>query len=230
VSHNLTAVRRLCDRAILLKAGQIEADGPTEAVLATYLEGEMGEESAVAEGEGLDRYTSLHLLHPSRAFRATRLAIVDDQGMPRTRFGSDESFDLVLDYEVEEPVNGLNIVFHIVDEYGYEILRSESDDCAGSGLPRLSRPGAYRSRCRLPANLFGERRFYVTAYLVAQGIQHIRIERPLFFDIDFQGYNGNLSERSKRGSIRLPLDWAVEPAIAPTGNDDAARRGSVHGG
>src|SRR5204863_240013 len=28
VSHNLTAVRRLCSRAILLKSGEVEADGP----------------------------------------------------------------------------------------------------------------------------------------------------------------------------------------------------------
>lgn len=212
VSHNLTAVRRLCDRAILLRAGMVEADGPTEAVLATYLSGEMGDESAVAEGEALDQRTRETLWHPTRAFRATRLAVADDQGVPRTRFSSDEPIDLVLDYEVEESLGKLEIVFQIVDEYGYVILRSEADDCAGSGMPHLSQPGAYRSRCRIPANVFGERRFYVNAYLESSYQQHIAIERALYFDIAFQGYNGNLSEHSRQGLIRLPLDWAVEPA------------------
>jgi lipopolysaccharide transport system ATP-binding protein len=210
VSHNLTAVRRLCSRAILLEAGRVEADGPIEAVLATYLAGEMGNDSAVAEGQALDQRTRENLWHPTRIFRATRFAVVDDQGIPRTRFGSDEPIDLVLDYEVEELVSELKIVFQIVDEYGYVILRSEADDCAGSGLPHLAQPGSYRSRCRLPANLFGERRFYVNAYLEAQDLQHVVIERALYFDIEFRGYNGNLSEHSKQGSFRLPLDWTVE--------------------
>ena len=211
VSHNLTAVRRLCDRTILLKAGEVEEDGPTESVLATYLAAEMGDDSAVAEGEALEQRTRLHLLRPSPAFRASRIAVVDDQGAPRTRFGSDEPLNLVLDYEVEEEVSQLQIIFHVVDEYGYVILRTEAADSAGSGLPYLSTPGTYRSRCRIPANLFGERRFYVNAYLIAQDLQHITLEQPLHFDIDFHGYNGNLSEHSKHGSIRLPLDWAVEP-------------------
>jgi lipopolysaccharide transport system ATP-binding protein len=216
VSHNLTAVRRLCSRAILLKAGQVEADGPTEAVLATYLAGEMGNDTAVAEGEALAEKTRENLWHPTRAFHATRFAVVDDQGIPRTKFGSDEPIDLVLDYQVDELVSELKIVFQIVDEYGYVILRSEADDCASSGLPHLAQPSSYRSRCRLPANLFGERRFYVNAYLEAQDLQHVTIERALYFDIEFQGYNGNLSEYSKQGSFRLPLDWTVESG-APLG-------------
>jgi homopolymeric O-antigen transport system ATP-binding protein len=218
VSHNLTAVRRLCNRLILLRAGQVEADGATEPVLATYLAGEMGDESGVVEGEALAERTRVHLLHPTYAFRATRFAVLDTQGAPRTTFGSDEPVDLVLDYEVDELVSELKIVFQIVDEYGYVILRTEADDCAGSGLPHLAQPGAYRSRCRLPADTFGERRFYINAYLIAQNLQHITIERPLYFDIEFLGFNGNLSEHSKHGSIRLPLDWKVdcEPAGAKT--------------
>ena len=37
VSHNIDAVRRLCNSAILLAAGRIQAIGPTQQVLNTYL-------------------------------------------------------------------------------------------------------------------------------------------------------------------------------------------------
>jgi hypothetical protein len=181
----------------------------------------------VVEGEALDQRTRRDVVpgQPIPLFQATRLAIVDGQGVPRTTFRSDEPIDLVFDYKVEELVSDLKIIFHVVDEYGYVILSTEATDWPGSGLPHLSQPGAYRSRCRLPANLFGERRFYVTAYLFAMDVQGIIIERALFFDIEFQGYNGNLSERSPgRNSIRLQLDWAVEP-VASTRNDDMARPG-----
>ena len=39
VSHNLAAVRSICDRTILLDEGQIQADGRTEDVVTKYLTG-----------------------------------------------------------------------------------------------------------------------------------------------------------------------------------------------
>jgi ABC-type polysaccharide/polyol phosphate transport system ATPase subunit len=36
VSHDASAVERLCERAVLLRAGQVELDGPTQAAIARY--------------------------------------------------------------------------------------------------------------------------------------------------------------------------------------------------
>ncbi|MFZ4432507.1 MAG: ABC transporter ATP-binding protein [Microthrixaceae bacterium] len=44
VSHDLELVRRLCDRSVLLVAGRVQTDGPTDEVVARYL----GVRSAVA--------------------------------------------------------------------------------------------------------------------------------------------------------------------------------------
>jgi len=37
VSHEMPAVRRMCDRVIWLEKGKLLADGPTDEVIATYL-------------------------------------------------------------------------------------------------------------------------------------------------------------------------------------------------
>ena len=37
VSHNLSAVQRMCPRSLLLQSGQLIADGPTETILRSYL-------------------------------------------------------------------------------------------------------------------------------------------------------------------------------------------------
>ena len=37
VSHNMSAITRLCSRAILLENGQIKADGPSREVVAKYM-------------------------------------------------------------------------------------------------------------------------------------------------------------------------------------------------
>jgi lipopolysaccharide transport system ATP-binding protein len=44
VSHNMDAVRRLCNSAILLSAGRIKATGPTQRILDIYLHDHLAEE------------------------------------------------------------------------------------------------------------------------------------------------------------------------------------------
>ena len=209
VSHNLAAVRRLCSRTILISKGQVEADGDTEDVLHTYLEGVAGDQAASVEGEELERRADTWLLHERRLFRPTRIAMLDERGLPRSMFRSDESFELVLDYEVEEPMTNLHVFYELVDVDGDTIVRTEAADDADSGLRYLTEPGRYRSRCRIPANLFGERRFYVHAYLKCIRMQHVKLERILQFDIAFQGHNDNLDEGSRQAYIRPLLSWDV---------------------
>lgn len=63
VSHNMTSVRSLCKRAILLKEGRLAADGPAGEIVDQYLEegsvqtGGMG--SAPRKGSGRLRVTSV---------------------------------------------------------------------------------------------------------------------------------------------------------------------------
>ena len=48
VSHNMQVLARLCDRAILLREGSVVMDGPSEEVVALYLQTEAG--SGLAPG------------------------------------------------------------------------------------------------------------------------------------------------------------------------------------
>ena len=51
VSHDPGAIRALCNRAILLNQGQVEADGPPADVLARYQKVIMAQEAAYAQAE-----------------------------------------------------------------------------------------------------------------------------------------------------------------------------------
>jgi lipopolysaccharide transport system ATP-binding protein len=46
VSHNMPAITRLCQRAVLLAQGRIVEDGPAEQVVARYLTSELGTEAS----------------------------------------------------------------------------------------------------------------------------------------------------------------------------------------
>ena len=68
VSHNMTSVRTLCTRAILLKDGRLEADGPATDIVDKYLEdgtiqtGNVGR--APRKGTGRLRVTAVHFEVP----------------------------------------------------------------------------------------------------------------------------------------------------------------------
>jgi ABC-type polysaccharide/polyol phosphate transport system ATPase subunit len=51
VSHNMDAVQRLCDRAVLLEQGKIVAEGATSSVVAQYLK---RADTASAAGSWID--------------------------------------------------------------------------------------------------------------------------------------------------------------------------------
>ena len=67
VSHNMSAIRNLCPRSVLLKAGQSEYQGITSNALKEYLGGyeprEMGDLSNIVErqGKGVVRYKEIWL-------------------------------------------------------------------------------------------------------------------------------------------------------------------------
>jgi len=51
-------------------------------------------------------------------------------------------------------------------------MRSDFADSPASNAAYSSPLGTYAARCRIPPKSFGERRFYVTVWLIAQVIEH----------------------------------------------------------
>jgi ABC-type polysaccharide/polyol phosphate transport system ATPase subunit len=81
VSHDASAVERLCDRAVLLKDGEVAFDGPTHEAILQYrrlLSGELDPEERGAGlkewGSGEARISSLRLLGPDGDERQQYLA------------------------------------------------------------------------------------------------------------------------------------------------------------
>jgi len=93
VSHNLGAIRKLCERSILINEGKLIEDGPTNQVIGTYMnliknDLEVNLENRLDRGGNGDiRITGIHLF--------------DQQNMPIDIVHSGDSFNIQLDYKVE---------------------------------------------------------------------------------------------------------------------------------
>jgi lipopolysaccharide transport system ATP-binding protein len=57
VSHNMAAIRSLCNKAILMKNGKIELEGSTELVAARYLKGENAKEGFFEISDSTEKET-----------------------------------------------------------------------------------------------------------------------------------------------------------------------------
>jgi lipopolysaccharide transport system ATP-binding protein len=216
VSHNMTAIRKLCPRTILMQGGRVVMDGPTDAVLARYLEASVDEEgNGSVSGTELEQRTRSHIFGEHKQyFRVREVALVDRSGVRRQAFRSDEEISVSVTYDVFERLSNLQVIVELTTEDGLVLLRSEVQDDAGSDHPYLSNPGTYAVRCHFAPNSFGERRFYLTTHFICQDIQHVVCERVLHFDVSFMGFNDNLSTHSRGGYFRPQLAWDSEQVAA----------------
>ncbi|MFL7807108.1 MAG: ABC transporter ATP-binding protein [Anaerolineae bacterium] len=111
VSHDMDAVRELCDRAIWLDGGGVRAEGEPEEVVSQYLRGFAdGELEAIARGKPLTRGQRWG----SGEIEITGVRFLDERGVERTWFSTGEALKVEMDYiahrRIEDPVFGM--AFH----------------------------------------------------------------------------------------------------------------------
>jgi ABC-type polysaccharide/polyol phosphate transport system ATPase subunit len=111
VSHDMDAVRELCDRAIWLDGGGVRADGDPEDVVSQYLRG-------FADGELEELHRGKALARGQRwgsgEIEITGVRFLDEQGIERSWFSTGEPLQVEMDYvahrRIEDPVFGM--AFH----------------------------------------------------------------------------------------------------------------------
>jgi lipopolysaccharide transport system ATP-binding protein len=210
VSHNMAAIRNLCQRTLLIDKGELLMNSATNQVVAHYL-GQNLLEGAVASSEQIEiRMEGLiRRKHPFIRFR--EIALLDVSGLPRKSFHSDEDIVVSVDFECLQAVHGLFIAINVVDENAVPILTTLNlDDPAATESSRGLEPGVYNASCVLPANTFGERRFFLTVHLVYLKTEHLFVNKILGFEVKFRGYN-NAYLSSGDVFIRPQLPWTIRP-------------------
>jgi ABC-type polysaccharide/polyol phosphate transport system ATPase subunit len=97
VSHSASAVESLCERALLLRGGRLELDGPTREAINRY-HALLAEEADPEElGAGLQEWGSGHA-------RVTDVRLEDDAGEPRRQYLAGEPLVVTLAVDVDPGV------------------------------------------------------------------------------------------------------------------------------
>ena len=133
VSHNLSAVERLCDQALLLDHGRVAFQGPTADAIERYLQTGPGVEGMLGEasrrpGQGRVRFTRVR-------------ALCD--GRPAVHLTSGSRVELMFDYELAEPVRATRIRVAWTNLLGDTLFVCMSDT-SGAPLELIGPEGTIR--------------------------------------------------------------------------------------
>jgi lipopolysaccharide transport system ATP-binding protein len=206
VSHNMQAVTQLCDRAILLDGGEIVVDGPSNEVVAHYLQAGHGSGSSL-EWSDLTTAPGNDLVR----LRSARVIQEDDVA------GS---------VDVRKPI-GIEIGFSIL-RLGEPVLPKikvydRDGDVAFNALDTSLRwqepaqPGDYVTTAWIPGNLLNEGFTSVDVSIVSVGAPKLRPHAGAHDAVSFHVYDPGEGDSARgsfagqvRGVVRPLLEWTSE--------------------
>lgn len=150
VSHNMNAVERMCNRAIMLDRGKIKSQSSdVRAIINQYLGND-----GVGEASG-SVWTNNDGALDHRVMRPVYFAVVDEAGRPLTQPASNEQrLFVVIRAELRELDPAFNVGFSLFAQ-DTELLWSLSTDGPEHSWPKLD-PGLVEFRCPLPARYLNE--------------------------------------------------------------------------
>ncbi|MDP2471551.1 MAG: ABC transporter ATP-binding protein [Candidatus Palauibacterales bacterium] len=203
VSHNMSAITRLCERAILLANGEMVASGDPEAVISTYL-GESTLDSSwnQTEDEAAPRGRE-------SVFQSIR--VLDGRSQSTALVPFDEGFQVEVTYELPRPVRDLVIVVAVFNHRGEVVCvtwDTDSTDLAG----KVREAGLHTSTCRFPSSFLKPGRYLISTVAHIPKVQILeRRLQAVAFEVSPVGYP---FEVTREGLVTPMLQWTVDSSRA----------------
>jgi lipopolysaccharide transport system ATP-binding protein len=210
VSHNMQAVARLCQRAILLEQGAIVADGPSDIVSARYLRGENGSSAhRVWQGNARAPGDEIARLHSVR--------VVTPAGDLCESLDIRQSVGLEMTWETLLPNHWLVPNFHVYFEDGSCVF--VSPECDPEWASRTRPQGIYKSTAWIPGNFLAEGTYFVGAAVSTMDPVEVHFyERDAVAFHVLDRLEGDSVRRNYAGPypgvVRPMLQWTNEATFA----------------
>lgn len=203
VSHNMSAVKGLCNTGILLDSGKITEKGNLDTVIDAYYDNPfVNVDETIAE--------KIAKLPVDESFRFLDIDIMQNGKKVKTFVGNANPIDIAITYEVSTKEMGFRVYFDICDSSGELLLRSFNDE-QSEGISTTV-PGKYISRVQIPANFLGPTKYML---IIQSTIFNVRdcsgdgIKVPLIVTQDGI-YNKAYPNDTFRGKLGYALDWDIE--------------------
>lgn len=206
VSHNMAAIKRFCQRTILLEQGRIREEGPTQEVVKHYLGSAAG---TLAER----KWDDIESAPGKDVVRLHAVRARNEKGEVTSEFNIQEPIYIELEFWVLQAGFALDEFFRFYDESGLFLFVSYNNQ--HPAWRDKKRPaGLYRSVCCIPANFLNEGNFTVWAAIatVPHTLHALEVDAITFhvFDPGSGGARGDYASEWSGGVIRPLLEWKTE--------------------
>jgi lipopolysaccharide transport system ATP-binding protein len=200
VSHNLTAIRTLCSRAILLYKGKIVADSSADEAVRTYL--------SYGGSNILVREWDNEIEAPqNNSIVLRKVSICDEQDNQVSQVYTDTMFDIKIEFYIKEDNSsaGFTVIFY--DDENKCILGSINNhepNWYGKSMPK----GNYKSICKIPANFFNNGLFNLSINIFGKNFSDEYMAQEV---LRLEILDGGMVRRdyygNYEGAIRPLFDW-----------------------
>ncbi len=205
VSHNMSAILRLTQEAVVLNKGQLIMRGPTQEAVDFYL-------SSGQSQAGERTWSADEIPASSAPFTPISLKVKDKSGKVVDTVRSTETSIIEFEYQLDAPVTGLRVGLYVSTMRGEYVFTSFDTD-----QPELfdkfdsRKSGRYISRAELPADIFNEGRYSIGVNASSFGVRrYFMDENAIGFNVDISGAPGMQWGEPRVGPIRPRLNWRIE--------------------
>ena len=204
VSHNMAAIRSLCNRGILLSGGRKVFEGTANECVDHYL-AEVTK-NAVNEVD-LDKVRRASGVDP--ALKIRKLCLVSRDGRPLVRSG--EPLEVELVFSVSEPLEEIVIGVNVVSADNVQIMECRSSHSYGA-IDRLE-PGNYAITCRIDQNVLSPGLYLmnVGARCASKLLDHV--PQAMTFEVYSDDTVASLWLSDVGGCVRVPSLWTQPELI-----------------
>ena len=205
VSHNMGAVRSLCEEAILIDGGRLVMSGKPGDVISHYLSASMPKDSEI---EGQIWWNGDKNAPRSEDLALRGIRLLNPEGVPQSTFEADKPIAIEIHYEVLQRLRGARFCLMLVTQEG-ELAFSATDHLFQQ---ETQLPGCYKTVCHIPGGLLNRRNYVIKLQCDVPG------ERYVLPGADYLSFNvGGIGNQSSHfpepwpGVVCPRVEWNVEP-------------------
>ena len=205
VSHNMSAVLRLTEEAIVLNKGQMVLRAATPAAVDYYLS------SGYAQtGERI--WQADEIPPDAQPFCPAAMRVVDQRGKKVDIVRSTEPVSVEIEYTLNASINGLRVGVYLMTTRGDQVFTSfDTDDPELFERYATRSAGRYVSRFTIPADYLNEGRYVLGVNASTYRVKrYFMDEQALIFTVDPAGAAGMQWQEPRLGVVRPRLDWQIE--------------------
>lgn len=178
VSHNMQAIKRLCDKCVYLKNGSVVQTGDTEEIISSYLS---SCQNIMQNKSQLEN--QLSALAPDSVFKLMDISLTQNGNAVFENIENGSDLILKVEYEVFKETSGLRIYFDLVDSYDGLLFRSFNDE-ANDG-DQITESGVYSTSMVLPKNLLAPSNYVLKICATIFNVRSL-IKEPVTFALNVE--------------------------------------------